>query len=329
MIRIERLTKSFPSRKGLRSVIRDATLTIESGVNVGVIGRNGAGKSTLLRLISGVDIPNSGRIIREGSVSWPVGLTSCLQRDLTGRENVRFACRIQGLHRHEMQPHIDFVESFVEFGDDFDNPVASYSSGMRARLNFAITMSFDFDHFVMDEVSAMGDLAFRQKVVEMIKTKHEGSPSFIIASHDLDELTELCQAGVLIHAGKVQYWSSMRDAIDCYKDLVGRRARPSGAEDKTEAKRGKRRRRRRGSVEAGAPATTDARPGTTDSEPSTHSSPAGDALPTPSRKSPPVIGRIDGRAWLDGMLPAPTNGHHSPLGWLRQRLRTVRWRAQP
>ena len=134
---------------------------------------NGAGKSTLMRLLAGVDIPNKGTIERSGSISWPMGLASGMQLLMSGRENARFACRIQGVPSDQMDDRLAFIRKFSEIGKYFEMPVRTYSSGMRARLNFAIAMAFDFDFYIIDELTAVGDQAFRQKSRTVFEEKRK------------------------------------------------------------------------------------------------------------------------------------------------------------
>src|SRR5690606_14574529 len=157
VIRLERLTKSYLTLRGRKVVFRDLSLEIPSGVNVGLIGRNGAGKSTLMRLLSAVDLPDRGKITAEGRLSWPVGLMGGMQGALTGHDNVKFVCRIHGVRGRALREKVRFVREFAELGAYFDQPVSTYSSGMRARLAFGTSMAFDFDYYLIDEVLAVGD----------------------------------------------------------------------------------------------------------------------------------------------------------------------------
>jgi capsular polysaccharide transport system ATP-binding protein len=220
MIRLEKVTKHYPTKSGLHYVLRDASVEIPSGAQIGVLGRNGAGKSTLMRMLAGVDVPNRGRIIRWGSVSWPLGIASGVQAQMTGRENTRFVCRIQGLHHDEMEPIIDFVQSFADIGKYFDMPARVYSSGMRGRLGFGITMAFDFDFYIIDELSAVGDASFKDKAKTIFKEKRRRS-GFVRASHSTKELRAECTSGLVIHDAKLEYWPSIDAAIERYESIIG------------------------------------------------------------------------------------------------------------
>jgi ABC-type multidrug transport system ATPase subunit len=152
-------------------------------------------------------------------VSWPIGIANCIQPMMTGLENARFACRIQGLSYEEMKPITDFVDSFAELGKYFDMPVRLYSSGMRARLGFAITMAFDFDFYILDEVTATGDKVFRDKARQIFEEKRRRS-AFIRASHNFRELLSECDSGLVLHNGKLEQFASIEKAVDRYLELI-------------------------------------------------------------------------------------------------------------
>lgn len=220
MIRAEKITKFYPTNSGRHYVFRNASVEIPAGAQVGVFGRNGSGKSTLMRMLAGVDVPDRGRIVKWGTISWPLGIANCVQSQMTGRENTRFACRIQGLYYDEMEPIIDFVQSFAEIGSFFDMPVRTYSSGMRSRLSFGITLAFDFDFYIIDEVTAVGDRAFKDKAKAMFETKRRKA-GFIRTSHTTSELRAECSSGLVLHDAKIEYFPAIEDAIERYSMLTG------------------------------------------------------------------------------------------------------------
>uniref|UniRef100_A0A914Y2L4 ABC transporter domain-containing protein n=1 Tax=Panagrolaimus superbus TaxID=310955 RepID=A0A914Y2L4_9BILA len=152
----------------------DLNLEIPSGKSVAFIGRNGAGKSTLLRMIGGIDRPDSGKIITNKTISWPVGLAGGFQGSLTGRENVKFVARLYA-KQEELKEKIEFVEEFAELGKYFDMPIKTYSSGMRSRLGFGLSMAFKFDYYIVDEVTAVGDARFKEKCAQLFKERHKES----------------------------------------------------------------------------------------------------------------------------------------------------------
>ena len=220
MIRIENLSKSYPTPQGRHYVFKDLNIELPSGKSVAIIGRNGAGKSTLLRMIGGIDRPDSGRIITDSTISWPVGLADGFQGSLTGRENVKFVARLYAT-RDELKEKVAFVEEFAELGKYFDMPIKTYSSGMKSRLGFGLSMAFKFDYYLVDEVTAVGDARFKQKCAELFKERHKEA-SFLMVSHSLNSLKEFCD--IALFAGrdnKIAYYQSIDDAIAAYKEDEG------------------------------------------------------------------------------------------------------------
>ncbi|EEW1661330.1 ABC transporter ATP-binding protein [Escherichia coli] len=217
MIKIENLTKSYRTPTGRHYVFKDLNLEIPSGKSVAFIGRNGAGKSTLLRMIGGIDRPDSGKIITNKTISWPVGLAGGFQGSLTGRENVKFVARLYA-KQEELKEKIEFVEEFAELGKYFDMPIKTYSSGMRSRLGFGLSMAFKFDYYIVDEVTAVGDARFKEKCAQLFKERHKES-SFLMVSHSLNSLKEFCDVVVYIKKhNEIKYYNSVNDALFEYVD---------------------------------------------------------------------------------------------------------------
>lgn len=217
MIIVEDVYKRYLTDHGPgRWVLKGVSVTIPRNVSVGLVGRNGVGKSTLLRLIGGIDTPNRGRIERRCQVSWPMGLAGGLHTDLTGRQNAKFVCRMLG-HERDLKEKIAFVEDFAEIGEAFDEPVQTYSSGMRSRLNFGISLAFDFEVYISDEVTSAGDAAFRKKASGAFKKLTEKS-GLIMVSHSEGTLREFCQAGIWLHEGQAHWFDNLEDALKNYKD---------------------------------------------------------------------------------------------------------------
>ena len=216
MIELINVSKFYFTDFGRHYVFRNVSLRLPPDINVAVIGPNGAGKSTFLRLLGGSDIPSEGRILKTGRISPPVGLTPGLQQTMTGSENTRFAGRIYGMSRDEIIANIEKVRELSQIGKFFDLPVRTYSAGMRQRLSFAISMSMDYDYYLFDEVGAGGDASFRQNAKKMVDERLAKS-RFIIASHRLEDMVDLCQAGILIKDGELTYFDDIRDALAVYR----------------------------------------------------------------------------------------------------------------
>jgi len=221
MIDIRHVYKRYHNHHGSNWVLEDIDLQIPKGVSVGLLGRNGAGKSTLLRLIAGMDYADKGEIIRDCQVSWPIGLRGGFQGSMTGRQNVKFVARVHG-SEHSVQKIIAFVEDFAEIGKAFDEPVKTYSSGMRSRLGFGLSLAFNFDVYLSDEATAVGDKAFKEKAKKAFKDK-VGQASLIIVSHTEDILKDLCQAGIWLERGRAHWFDRIDDAIAAYHQSLERK----------------------------------------------------------------------------------------------------------
>lgn len=219
MIIVEDVYKRYLTDHGPgKWVLQGVDCTIPRNVNVGLVGKNGAGKSTLLRLIGGVDQPNRGRVERRCRVSWPMGFGGGLQGSLSGRQNAKFVCRIHG-HEDDIKDRIAYIEDFAELGDSFDEPVKTYSSGMKSRLQFALSLAFDFDVYISDEVTAAGDASFRKKASDAFK-KIADHAGLIMVSHGEGTLREFCTAGIWLHEGKAYWFDAIDDALKAYKESI-------------------------------------------------------------------------------------------------------------
>lgn len=215
MIKIENLTKSYRTPAGRHYVFKDLNIELPTGKSVALIGHNGAGKSTLLRMIGGIDRPDSGSITTNKSISWPVGLSGGFQGSLTGRENVKFVARLYS-SKNELPEKIAFVEEFAELGKYFDMPIKTYSSGMKSRLGFGLSMAFKFDYYLVDEVTAVGDARFKQKCSELFKSRHLES-SFLMVSHSLNSLKEFCDVAICFEKNNIiSYYDNVENAIFNY-----------------------------------------------------------------------------------------------------------------
>lgn len=216
MILIEDVHKRYMTEHGIgKWVLRGINMTIPPKHSVALIGRNGAGKSTLLRIIGGIDFPTKGRVERRCRVSWPMG-GGGLEGTLTGRQNAKFVCRVHG-HQDELVDRLAFIQDFAELGDSFDEPVQHYSSGMRSRLQFALSLAFDFDVFISDEVTSAGDAKFRKKAADAFKSMVDRA-SVIMVSHDEGTLRQFCQSGIWIDEGQAYWFDDLGDALNAYKN---------------------------------------------------------------------------------------------------------------
>ena len=214
MIHIENVTKRYGTRHGPVTVLDDVNLTIRPGEKVGILGRNGAGKSTLVRLISGAERPSGGRIRRDMSVSWPLAFSGAFQGSLSGLDNLRFICRVYGVTTEDK---IAFVQEFSELGRYLREPVKSYSSGMQARLAFAISMVVEFDCFLIDEIVAVGDARFHEKCrVELFEKRKDRA--LILVSHNVAYVREHCHRAAVLTKGKLTAFDQVDEAFAFYAE---------------------------------------------------------------------------------------------------------------
>lgn len=216
MFSIRNLTKSYITPSGRKYIFRDVSIDLPEGKNIGLMGRNGAGKSTLMRLLSGTDSPDSGQIVTDKRISWPVGLSGGFQGSLSGKENVKFVCRIYGFSGEAMRSKVAYVKNFAEIGHWFNEPVRTYSSGMRSRLAFGLSMAFDFDYYLIDEVLAVGDSHFREKCKQVFKEKLVRS-NIMLVTHSTSEISKLCNVVVLIENGNIKIYDDVAAGIAAYK----------------------------------------------------------------------------------------------------------------
>jgi capsular polysaccharide transport system ATP-binding protein len=214
MITLEHVSKYYPTRNGRREVLNDINFTVKNGERIGILGRNGCGKSTLLRLISGAEKASRGIIQRDLSVSWPLAFGGAFQSSLTGLDNLRFICRIYGVPFEEI---IEFVEEFTELGIYLREPVKRYSSGMRARLSFALSLSVDFDCYLIDEIIAVGDSHFHERCHHELFNKR-GDRTYIIVSHDASLVEKYCHRAAVLKNGALTDFDNVPDAYRFYSN---------------------------------------------------------------------------------------------------------------
>lgn len=216
MIVLDNVVKRYHTRQGANTVLNGINLRINPGEKVGILGRNGAGKSTLIRLISGVERPTSGRITRDMNISWPLAFGGAFQSGLSGLDNLRFICRVYGV---SIEDKISYVQDFSELGKYLREPVKTYSSGMRARLAFAISMVIEFDCYLIDEVITVGDARFHLKCQQELFDKRRDR-AMIMVSHEAHNIREHCSRACVINNGILHEYSDIDAAYDYYNSNV-------------------------------------------------------------------------------------------------------------
>ncbi len=215
MITCENLRKSYPLGRGQKHALREVNFSIKKGERIGFLGRNGAGKSTLLKLIGGVELPTSGRIVRQMSVSWPLAFSGGFQGSLTGYDNARFIARIYGKEYAQIR---DFVEDFAEIGRYMGMPVKTYSAGMKARLAFGLSLAIEFDCYLIDEVIAVGDHRFQEKCRRELFEKR-ADRALILASHGADLVRTYCHRAMVMADGQGVMHDDIDQALEAYNKL--------------------------------------------------------------------------------------------------------------
>ena len=216
MIELLDIVKVYPTRAGLHTVLDHVNLVVKPGEKIGILGRNGAGKSTLIRILSGAERPTHGQVKRGMSISWPLAFAGGFQGSLTGLDNLRFICRVYGVPH---QDKIAFVEDFSELGEYLREPVKSYSSGMRARLAFAISMAIDFSCFLIDEVVAVGDSRFHEKCNAELFGKRKDR-AMIMVSHMPEQIMAHCDKAAVLNNGQLRLFSTVADAYEYYQTAL-------------------------------------------------------------------------------------------------------------
>jgi capsular polysaccharide transport system ATP-binding protein len=213
VIELSQISKAYATRSGSNVVLDRISFAFPPRTNFGILGKNGAGKSTLLRIIAGTEQPDSGTIQRQGVVSWPIGFSGGFNGSLSGEENCRFVARIYGADIDEV---VGFTMDFAELGEYFHMPVKTYSSGMRARLAFGLSMAIEFDAYLVDEVTAVGDASFQQKCRRAFQERSDRS-SVIIVSHHLGTVKDYCSRCAVLKNGKFLVFDNVDEASSVYE----------------------------------------------------------------------------------------------------------------
>lgn len=217
MIEVRDVTKVYPTRSGPHTVLDEVNLCVRPGEKLGILGRNGSGKSTLIRILSGAEQPTRGHVKRGMSISWPLAFGGAFQGALSGLDNLKFICRVYGA---DYRDKIDYVEDFAELGKYFREPVKTYSSGMRSRLAFAISMAVEFDCFLIDEIISVGDARFHAKCQRELFEKRSDR-AFIMVSHEAHNIREHCNRVGVLSAGKIRLFDDVDAAYDFYQQVAG------------------------------------------------------------------------------------------------------------
>ncbi|WP_337271397.1 ABC transporter ATP-binding protein [Oryzifoliimicrobium ureilyticus] len=215
MISLKNVLKFYRTKGNVKTILDHVTVDFRAGTSYGILGINGAGKSTTMRMLGGTELPNSGKVIRNSRVSWPLGFAAGLHPLMTGRENVKFVAKVYGQDTRKV---IQFVEDFAEIGAYIDEPYKNYSSGMAQRLAFGLSMAIEFECYLIDEVTAVGDARFQARCREEF-AKRKSSADIIMVSHSMETVKEYCNRGVVLAHGVMHEFSNVDDAIELYKKL--------------------------------------------------------------------------------------------------------------
>lgn len=216
MIEFQNISKGFWVNGHFKPVIQNLDLHLPSGKSLALLGRNGAGKSTLLSIVAGTMRPDTGQVVSDGTISFTVGYAGSFHGELTGEQNTRFVARIYGVDSDEL---CDFTAEFAEIGEHFKMPVRTYSSGMKSRLAFGISMGIPFGTYLIDEATATGDAKFRKKSKEIFRKRMEAA-SAIMVSHNMRDIRNFCDAGLVLKDGKIEVYDNVEDAISRHQKLM-------------------------------------------------------------------------------------------------------------
>ena len=214
-IRLRDVVKEYETPYGPRRVLDGISFTVTMGEKIAVLGSNGAGKSTLVKILGGVEPPTHGDVDRDLFMSWPLGFAGGLDGQMTGMDNIRFIARLYNKDIVQMK---DFVDDFAELGRHLYYPVKNYSSGMRMRLSFALTLAINFECMLIDEVIVVGDQRFHRKCFDalFVKRKH---CAMILVSHDMHTIKQFCSKAVILKAGRARVFDDIEFALSIYQSL--------------------------------------------------------------------------------------------------------------
>jgi len=217
VILLENVSKYYEmkGRNERRWILRDTTAVIRPGDRVGILGRNGAGKSTLMRVLGGVEHPNSGRVERRMSVSWPLAHGIGVHGGLTGSDNARFIARIYDLDADDL---VEAVNDFAELGSYMQMPIGTYSAGMMSRLLLGLSLAMDFDCYLIDEATSVGDQRFIDRTQQVLETKLK-SRALVMVTHSTTHVRSFCRTAAILHNGYLTFFEDLDEAIATYEAL--------------------------------------------------------------------------------------------------------------
>jgi capsular polysaccharide transport system ATP-binding protein len=222
MIELRNLVKCYRLNGVTKYIARNINCTFPTGRSVALMGLNGAGKSSMLKMIAGTLEPDSGEIVSNGTISWPVGFSGSFHGDMTGAQNVKFVARIYGVDTDEM---VRFCGDFAELESHYFLPVRTYSSGMRSRLAFAMSMAIPFDTYLIDEITAVGDASFKKKSEALLRDRLRQSAA-IFVSHSTEQMERMCQSGAVLQEGRMFYYNDVKKASEHYSYTIKRELPP-------------------------------------------------------------------------------------------------------
>jgi len=215
MLVFDRVSKFYRTKGVKKTILSDFTFEFPTNRNVGIMGKNGAGKSTMMRLMAGIEPPDLGHVYRTTRVSWPLGFSGGFNGSMTGIENIRFVSRIYG---QDTEKVIAYVTEFAELGPSLRLPIKTYSSGMKARLAFGLSMAIDFDVYLIDEITAVGDEDFKRKSKSVFQDKLARS-QIIMISHSASTIKQYCDCGLLLEGNRIRYFEDVDDLLAAYREI--------------------------------------------------------------------------------------------------------------
>lgn len=215
MIRFKKVSKHFKTEGHRKVILENCNVEFLPGYSYALLGVNGAGKSTTMKMIAGSALPNSGRIIKDLRVSWPLGFAGGFHPQMSGRDNLAFVARAYG---EDVRRVSNFVEDFAELGDYINAPVRTYSSGMMARLAFGLSMAVQFDCYLVDEITAVGDARFQKRCKDAFEGRRKNA-DIIMISHSMSTISAYCDKGIVLVDGQMLLYDRVSDAIETYYRL--------------------------------------------------------------------------------------------------------------